>query len=168
MNETFSILFESLIHDPTFLHYKLGIDKDVAHEVVERMRFSRLYSTAFYCANSLFRIQTWEHKIPFDHWDALYAKEIKECMGVEMPGNYWQLHHILPESLMYVPSYLLADIRATEIIDRCHDEFGRHWWQEKAAGIHIKNLMKDGADSPAGTFEGIDATRFVKELTVRD
>jgi len=32
-----------------------------------------------------------------------------------MPGQYWMLHHIMPESIMYVPSYLLIAIRAAEL-----------------------------------------------------
>ena len=27
--------------------------------------------------------------------------------GFDIPGEYWLLHHILPEAVMYVPSYLL-------------------------------------------------------------
>jgi hypothetical protein len=165
LNETFSTLFEDLIHDPVYLEHKLGINKDIAEDLVRRIRFSRLFSVAFYSANSLFRIETWEKKVPFEKWDALYAKHYKECMGVEMPGNYWQLHHILPESTMYVPSYLLAEINAFNIANEAKEDFGKHWWEEKAAGIYIKNIMQDGADSDAGTFEKMDAKEFVKDLT---
>lgn len=168
LNESFSTLFEDLIHDPYYLHRKLGIPAEIADDIVARLRFSRLFSVAFYSANSLFRIETWEKKVPFEKWDALYAKHYKECMGVEMPGRYWQLHHILPESMMYVPSYLLAEINAFNVAKEARDDFGRDWWQEKASGIYIKGLMKDGADSPIGTFEKIDATDFIKELTTRE
>jgi hypothetical protein len=168
LNETFSILFESIIHDPHYLHHQLGIDEDAAADIVRRLRFARLYSVAFYAANSLFRIDTWEKKLPFEEWDAHYAKHIKECMGVDIPGQYWQLHHILPESLMYVPSYLLADINAVHIIDECTDEWGREWWREKASGIKIRNLMQDGAQSPCGTFEQIDAKEFIADLVKRE
>jgi hypothetical protein len=165
LNETFSTLFEDLIHDPVFLEHKLGIKPDIAEDLVARIRFSRLYAIAFYSANSLFRIETWEKKVPFEKWDALYAKHYKECMGVEMPGQYWQLHHILPESTMYVPSYLLAEINAFNIANEAKDDFGKHWWEEKAAGIYIKGVMQDGADSEAGTFEKIDPKAFIKEIT---
>jgi hypothetical protein len=168
LNETFSILFESIIHDVHYLHHQLGIDEAAAEDIVRRLRFARLYSVAFYAANSLFRIDSWEKKVPFDQWDALYARHLKECMGVDMPGNYWQLHHILPESVMYVPSYLLADINAVHIVDECANEWGREWWREKAAGVSIKNLMKDGAQSPCGTFENVDAKEFIADLIRRD
>ncbi len=167
LNETFSTLFEDLIHDPVYLERKVTMPKDVAEDLVRRIRFSRLFAVAFYSANSLFRIDTWEKDVPFEKWDALYAKHYKESMGIEMPGQYWQLHHILPESVMYVPSYLLAEINAFNIAREAKDDFGKHWWQEKAAGIYIKNLMKDGSDSEAGTFEDIDATAFIKDLTAR-
>ena len=32
-----------------------------------------------------------------------------------MPGQYWMLRHIMPESIMCVPSYLLAAVRAAEL-----------------------------------------------------
>jgi hypothetical protein len=165
LNETFSILFESLIHDPAYLHDRLSIPLADAEEIVRRIRFTRLFSVAFYCANSLFRIESWEKKVPFEEWDALYERHFKDCTGISMPGAYWKLHHILPESVMYVPSYLLADIRASEIISKCRNEWGKHWWKEKAAGIHIRDLMKDGADSPAAVFEDIDPKQFIADLT---
>jgi hypothetical protein len=69
---------------------------------------------------------------------------------------------------MYVPSYLLADINAVHIVDECANEWGREWWREKAAGVSIKNLMKDGAQSPCGTFENVDAKEFIADLIRRD
>jgi hypothetical protein len=32
-----------------------------------------------------------------------------------MPGQYWRLHLIKPESIIHVPSYLLAAVRATKL-----------------------------------------------------
>ena len=48
-----------------------------------------------------------------DQASEAYSKLIKEYTGFEMPGEYWLLHHILPDSIMYVPSYLLAVIMAS-------------------------------------------------------
>ncbi len=167
LNETFSTLFEDLIHDKAFLRNKLGISDKDADEIIKRIRFTRLYAVAFYCANSLFRVETWEKKIPIDEWDSHYARHVKECMGIDVPGQYWQLHHILPESVMYVPSYLLAEVRAAEIAKHAAEDFGKHWWQEPASGIYILGLMQPGADSEAGTFEDISPKVFVEELTRR-
>ena len=112
--ESFSTWYEDALCDTHYLTRELGLKTDIADEFVRRNKFHNLYAISFYCANSLFRIDTYNKKVPFEKWDDLYAKHIKECMGIRMPGAYWQLHHILPESLMYVPSYLLAFMRSTE------------------------------------------------------
>jgi hypothetical protein len=44
---------------------------------------------------------------------------IKEYTGFEMPREYWSLHHILPESIMYVLSYLLAAVTAAKLENVC-------------------------------------------------
>jgi hypothetical protein len=35
---------------------------------------------------------------------------------------------------MYVPSYLLAAVRATELDNYMKNRFGEEWWREKEAG----------------------------------
>jgi hypothetical protein len=40
---------------------------------------------------------------------------IKKYTNIEMPGQYWMLHLIKPESIIHVPSYLLAAVRATKL-----------------------------------------------------
>ena len=84
-----------------------------------------------------------------------YAKKIKECMNISMPGAYWQLHHILPESLMYVPSYLLAMIRADELRKQIVKLYGEVFWRSKSAGDYLKSFMKPGAKSKLGTFSNL-------------
>jgi hypothetical protein len=162
--ETFSTLFEDLIHNELFLKEEIKLSTKVAQELIRRINFVRLYAITFYCANSLFRIETWEKQVPFEQWDALYAKWIKKCMGVQLPGAYWKLHHILPESLMYVPSYLLAMIRSAEIHSDLENKFGKRWWNKPKAGQHIKQLMAPGTDSPAGNFSKPNVKAFVKTL----
>jgi hypothetical protein len=40
---------------------------------------------------------------------------MKKYTNIVMPGEYWMLHHIMSESIMYAPSYLLAAVRAAEL-----------------------------------------------------
>lgn len=162
--ETFSTLFEDLIHDPVFLVEEIKLKPEIASLLVERIKFVRLYATTFYCANSLFRIETWEKQVPFEQWDGRYAFWIKKCMGVKLSGAYWKLHHILPENLMYVPSYLLAMTRSAEIHDRLRTLFGRRWWNNPKAGGYIKALMAPGTDSEAGNFSKPNVKAFAKTL----
>lgn len=160
--ETFSTLFEMLCHDPHYLQHKLGFSGELAQETAKRLNFIWTLACAFYCANSLFRVDYWKNVIPHENCDELYAKHIKACMGVDIPGAYWKLHHILPERLMYVPSYMLAEARSTGIIKRLHDEFGKNWWEHVPAGIYIHELMKSGADSPVGEFSDVSPDPIVE------
>jgi len=59
-------------------------------------------------------------------------------MGLEVPGEYWMLHHILPESIMYVSSYMLAAIRAAELERYLMNRFGEKWWNEPTAGKKLE------------------------------
>ncbi len=40
---------------------------------------------------------------------------MKKYRNIEILGQYRMFHHIMPESIMYVPSYLLAAVRAAEL-----------------------------------------------------
>ena len=42
-----------------------------------------------------------------------------------MPGQYWVLHHVMPESTMYIPSYLLAAVRAAELEKKLKNYTGK-------------------------------------------
>jgi hypothetical protein len=71
-----------------------------------------LFFVTFYPANSLMKLEYWKENLSIHQASELYSRLIKEYTGFKMPGEYWLLHHILPESIMYVPSYLLAAVRA--------------------------------------------------------
>jgi len=162
--ETFSTFFEMLISNKLFLEKEFGIKKEIAEQIVERNNFSELYAIAFYTGNSEFKIDYWDKNISFEKADTHYAKCIKNSMGINIPGAYWQLHHILPESLMYVPSYMLAKINAHSLHSKLAEKYGEMWWREKKAGEEIKSWMKPGAYSPTGNFSKIDSKQFVKEI----
>jgi len=104
----------------------------------------------------------------FKNCNKRYAKEIKKSMSLKIPGAYWQLHHILPKSMMYVPSYMLAEIQQFKIKQKLRKKYGQKWWKNKQAGKEILNLMSKGADSEAGNFSGLttkDVKNYVKSLT---
>jgi hypothetical protein len=95
----------------------------------------------------------------------LYSRLIKEYTGFEIPGEYWLLHHILPESIMYVPSYLLAAVRAAELNTYMKNRFGEKWWREKESGRNLRDIMKPGASIDLSIFSNLDSSIFVKEIT---
>ncbi|MGA8844610.1 MAG: hypothetical protein WB511_13585, partial [Nitrososphaeraceae archaeon] len=95
----------------------------------------------------------------------LYSKLIKEYTGFEIPGEYWLLHHILPESIMYVPSYLLAAVRAAELDNYVRNKYGDKWWKEKEVGKDLREIMKPGAKIDLSIFSNLDSKTFLREIT---
>lgn len=159
LSETFSTLYENILHDKHFLIEELQLPEQTAEEFSSGLEFIKLYAIAFYCANSLFKIDYFEKQLTPDQCDANYAAHIKKCMGITIPGEYWKLHHILPEALLYVPSYLLAMIRAAELAKTLTKDYG-DWWNSQDAGEKIRLWMRPGANSSVGVFENIQS-RFL-------
>jgi hypothetical protein len=89
---------------------------------------------------------------------------MEKFTGFRMPGQYWMLHHILPEAVMYTPSYLLAAVRASELEKFLSDKFGEKWWQDKAAANTLKDLMSKGATIDLSLFSDLDKDVFLNEI----
>ena len=90
---------------------------------------------------------------------------MKKYTNIEMPGQYWMLHHIMPESIMYVPSYLLAAVRAAELEKKIEELYGENWWESEEAGKYLRSMMKDGANINLQEFSKLDSRVFLKEIT---
>ena len=166
--ETFSTFFENLISDNNYLIKELRFSKDEAEEIVKRMEFLDLFAITFYCANSMFKMDFWKKDMSMEQADNYYAKMIKKYMGVEVDGRYWQLHHILPEAVLYVPSYLLAMIRASELRNNLFKQYGNEWYNNKEAGNYIKILMESGTESKIASFENANPNILIYELLKND
>jgi hypothetical protein len=95
----------------------------------------------------------------------VYSRLIKEYTGFDMPGEYWLLHHILPESIMYVPSYLLAAVRAAELDNYTRSKFGNMWWRQKESGKNLREIMSPGAAIDLSIFSRLDSTIYMNEIT---
>lgn len=166
--ETFSTFFESILTDYNYMIEELKLKPEYAKEIIRRKNFMQLFGTAFYTANSLFRIAYWKENIQFKQCNKRYAKEIRKSMGMKIPGAYWKLHHILPESMMYVPSYMLAEIQQTKIRTKLRKKYGKKWWKSKKAGKEILKLMQTGTDSEAADFSKLttkDIQNYVNSIT---
>jgi hypothetical protein len=123
-----------------------------------------LYFITFYTANSLMKIDYWEKNLSIDEASDLYSKLIHEYLGFEMPGQYWLLHHILPEAIMYVPSYLIAAVRAFELERYITAKFSEKWWKEKEAGDELKRIMNPGAKLDISIFSRLDTEAYMEDL----
>ena len=163
--EIFSIFLERLTKNKKYLSL-LGLrDERILNEIEARNNFMELFFVTFYTANSLMKAEFWRKKLSMEKASDLYAKLIKEYTGLEMPGEYWLLHHILPDAIMYVPSYLLAAVRAAELDQHLRDRFGDEWWTRTEAGSHIREIMEPGAKIDLSRFSRLDNSLFMNEIT---
>jgi hypothetical protein len=165
--EIFSILIERLTRNPLYLK-DIGITNEKAlSEIVLRDKFMELFFIVFYAANSLMKMDFWRKNLTIFESSRLYEKLIKRYMGIEVPGEYWMLHHILPESIMYVPSYMIAAIRAAELERHLVNSFSEKWWIEPAAGKILRKIMSKGDDINLSEFSKLDQDIFMKEIISR-
>src|ERR671910_2814626 len=164
--EIFSILLERLTKNEIFLKSTLGIDdSNVLDELKSRNNFMELFFVAFYSANSLMKSSFWKDHLSIEDSNSLYSKLVKDFTGIEIPGEYWMLHHILPEATMYVPSYLFAAVRAKELDAHLQINFGEAWWKNKEAGKYLQQIMFSGTDIDLSLFSKLDSDLYLKEIT---
>ncbi len=162
--EIFSELLEDLLSNQDFLIKRLGISLKDAEEIAARRRFLELFFLVSYAANSLMKIDFWEENLSIEQASERYAKYSKEFTDTEIPGEYWQLHHILPDYDMYVPSYLIAAVRMAELEQELMGKFGSSWWKEAAAGDFIRDLVRSGAAIDLASFSKLDSRVYLNRL----
>ena len=107
----------------------------------------------------------WSDGLSIEDMNKIHSEMMLNYTGLEMPGQYWMLHHIMPESIMYVPSYLLAAVRAAKLERKIEEKFGQNWWELNEAGAYLKTLMKEGADINLSEFSKLDSKVLLKEIT---
>ncbi|MFL6441477.1 MAG: hypothetical protein ACJ702_05930 [Nitrososphaeraceae archaeon] len=66
---------------------------------------------------------------------------------------------------MYVPSYLLAAVRAAELNTYMKERFGERWWKEKQSGRNLREVMGPGASIDLSIFSTLDSRIFLNEIT---
>jgi hypothetical protein len=168
MTETFSIFLERLTKNTGYISSSLSNsikDQNNLEKLTLRNRFMELFFVTFYAANSLMKLEYWKESLSIDKASELYARLIREYTGFEMPGEYWLLHHILPDSILYVPSYLLAAVRASELDIYIGNKHGEKWWTEKEAGKDLREIMKHGAKTDLSVFSKLNSNIFLQEIT---
>lgn len=163
--EIFSIFLERLTRNRKYLK-SLGVtDERVLDDLEQRNNFMELFFVTFYTANSLMKAEFWRKDLSMEQASDLYARLLKEYIGLETPGEYWMLHHILPEAIMYVPSYMLAAVRAAELERHLQGRFGDEWWRQAEAGKLLQDIMTPGASIKLSKFSKMDVNVFMKEIT---
>jgi oligoendopeptidase F len=167
--EIFSIFLERLTKNSDYMRPLIDSQKNNSNnntisKLTSRNQFMELFFVTFYAANSLMKLSYWKENLSIHQASELYSRLIKEYTGFEMPGEYWLLHHILPESIMYVPSYLLAAVRAAELDMYARNKYGDKWWKEKEAGKDFREIMKPGAKIDLSMFSNLDSHTFLEEI----
>jgi hypothetical protein len=163
--EIFSILLERLTKKRIFLKSSIGITDDKLLDKLEsRNNFMELFFVTFYSANALMKSSFWKNHLSIEDSNLLYSKLIKDFTGIKIAGSYWMLHHILPEAIMYVPSYLFAAVRAKELDIHLQNIFGETWWKDKESGKYLQQIMSPGADIDLSVFSKFDSDIFLKEI----
>ncbi len=164
--EIFSMFLERLSRNPSYLNsLRSDAKSDIQIDrIIAKNNFMDLYFITFYTANSLMKIEYWERRLDNDGASDLYSRLMRNYLGIDMPGEYWLLHHILPEAIMYIPSYLIAAVRAFELERYIIDKFGETWWKEKDAGEEIRKIMNPGAKLDISIFSRLDTGSYLKDL----
>jgi hypothetical protein len=162
--EIFSIFFEGLIHEKLYLTGELGMSEAVAEDIIRRFQFNSLFFSAFYAANSILKLTYWHDGLAFESLDELYSDLTERFLGIRYPGEYWKLHHVMPEYILYSPSYLVAAVRTVELRNYLASRFGEKYWTERGAGKEVLELMRPGQSLDL-SFSKLDEEGFVKSLT---
>lgn len=165
--EIFSTFFERLTKNRRYIYSLFDsakVNEIVINKLIARTHFIELFFVTFYTANSLMKLEYWRQNLSMAQACKVYSKLIKEYTGFEVPGEYWLLHHILPESIMYVPSYLLAAVRAAELEAYLRNKFGDLWWREQESGKSLREIMKPGAAMDLSIFSRLDSSTFLNEI----
>ncbi|MFW9904998.1 MAG: M3 family metallopeptidase [Candidatus Thorarchaeota archaeon] len=137
--ETFSVFLEMMLQYPPFLQQELGLSEEVVREIIDRRHFINLYFLVFYSANSLMKLEFWKRGYTLESASTRY-QELTRRFFWEIPGDYWMLHHIMPDYDLYSPAYLLASIRVKEWTKQMIDEYGEEFWKEKQSGAVFRDL----------------------------
>ena len=69
---------------------------------------------------------------------------------------------------MYVPSYLLAAVRAAELNTYMKNRFGDKWWKEQESCKVPRGIMRSGASIDLSIFSNLYGSIFVKEITAQE
>src|SRR2546428_11386699 len=104
-----------------------------------------LFFVAFYAPNSLMKIPFQERMLTMDGASELYGKLYKEYVGFDIPGEYWQLHHVMPDYDLYSPSYLIAAVRKTELIKKLRKRLWENPGGSTKAGGDLKQIKRPRA-----------------------
>ena len=161
--ETFSIWLESVLEHPSFLVNKLGLLKEAVEDIKTRKRFITLFFVCFYCALSLTKLEYWQKELSVEETSRTFER-YTERFYFRIPGKYWLLHHVLPDYLLYAPSYLIAAIRVAELNRYLTIEVGEEWWDQRETAKIISELMAAHGKVDFSNFSKLDTRPYLEDI----
>jgi len=139
--ETFSTLIESVLDTELFLRDDLKLERNTVNDILDRKHFMNLAFLTFYAANSIMKLEFWKKNYTIED-AAKRWQELTKRFFIETPGNYWLLHHVMPNYDLYSPSYVIAAVRVAAIRERLAEDYGEKWWRKLKAGAFIRQLAQ--------------------------
>jgi hypothetical protein len=119
----------------------LKLEEESVKEITDRVRFMNLAFLTFYAANSIMKMEFWKNNYTVEQ-AAERWQELTKHFFIETPGNYWILHHIMPNYDTYSPSYVIAAVRVATIKEKLVKDYGEAWWRNPEAGEFIRQLAQ--------------------------
>jgi len=159
--ETFSILIESMLDTPLFLKQELKLADSVVNEIIDRRRFMELAFLTFYAANGIMKMEFWKKGYSIEE-AAKRWQELTKRFFIEVPGNYWLLHHVMPSYDMYSPSYVIASMRVAAVRERLRRDYGDAWWKDSDAGNFVRGLAEMRGEFDVKAWK-LDAESYLEE-----
>jgi hypothetical protein len=159
--ETFSILIEDITYDPLFLSQELKLEKQAIREILNRVKFMNLAFLTFYAANSIMKTEFWKKGYTTEQAASRWQQLTKRFF-IETPGNYWLLHHVMPNYDLYSPSYVIASVRVIALKQKLVSEYGERWWTNQKAGQYVRELAETRGEFDIKQWK-LDPTAYLKE-----
>jgi hypothetical protein len=144
VHETFSTLFESLLHDPVFLREQFGFDDTASEQLVEFGRFKLLLTGTWLNASALTALDAWLEGLTWPQIETRYAEHFLAFTGLPIPGGLARLEPFIASTSIYPAGYVLAMVRVAHWLKRLRALSGAAWWQSPEARAEVWERVKAG------------------------
>jgi hypothetical protein len=143
-HETFSTLFESLLHEPAFLRAQFGFDDEAVRRLLEFARFKSLLTGTWLGAAALTALEGWLENLSWPAIESRHAAHFRAFTGVPMPPGFARLEPFTSALSIYPAGYVMAEVRVAHWRNRLRELGGEQWWRSPAAQADIRARIEAG------------------------
>ncbi len=144
VHETFSTLFETLLHDPLFLREQFDFDEATIAKLVDFGRFKFLLIGAWLNTSALTALDAWLEGLTWPQIETRYAEHFLAFSGIPMPGAFARLEPFIAAANIYPAGYVMAMVRVTHWLKRLRALGGEAWWQSPLARADVWERIHAG------------------------